>query len=116
MRSGRRDEDGDGRVCGEHPRDDGAGRVDQSAGRAQQEDQKRRALAVRAIHGLDHVLRGNGLDERVNFRHQHHGGRGSRQDRRGTAAPVHEGAQGGSEKNGGSENPMDDSACEQHDG
>ncbi len=95
------DKDRDGRLAGEHVRDDVARGIHEAARRAEGEDDERRARAVGAVHGLDHVIGGDRMDDAVDFgrvddgrgcgrvglRGHHSGGRDNRQ---GTGEPPNE--------------------------
>ena len=59
------DEDRDRCRGGNHPRDDCARRLDEAARRAQREHDQRRPRAIRAIERVDHVFRGDGMDDAV---------------------------------------------------
>ena len=55
------------RLRRDHFRDDVARRIDETAGRAQREHDERRVRGVGARDRVDHVLRGNGMDDAVDF-------------------------------------------------
>ena len=61
------DEDRNRRPGRDHLRDDVARRVDEAAGRAQGEDDERGMLGIGTVDRVDHVLRGNGMDDAVDF-------------------------------------------------
>ena len=64
-RAGRADEDDDRRARGDHARDDRARRVEQAAGRAQDEDDDVGARRVRLVDDAVQVLGGDGMDDAV---------------------------------------------------